>query len=69
MKSDVMGQFHNALYLGDIQECINTLEESGHLHLAYVTALVHGLAKIADRLAANLGGNVPILPPGKNHHF
>lgn len=65
MKNDVMGQFHNALYLGDIQERIKILEESGHLHLAYATASSHGLADIADRLAADLGGNVPILPPGK----
>ena len=34
------GQFHNALYIGDIQERIKILEELG---LAYVTAAVHGL--------------------------
>lgn len=65
IKNDVMGQFHNALYIGDIQERIKILEESGHLPLAYVTAAVHGLTEIAERLAAELGDNLPTLPPGK----
>ena len=41
IKNDVMGQFHNALYMGDIQERIKILEEYGHFPLAYVTAAVH----------------------------
>ncbi|KAH9314227.1 hypothetical protein KI387_022854, partial [Taxus chinensis] len=65
IKNDVMGQFHNALYLGDIEERIKILQESGHLPLAYVTASVHGLTDIADKLAAELGGNLPTLPPGR----
>ena len=65
IKNDVMGQFHNALYIGDIQERIKILEESGHLPLAYVTAAVHGITEVADRLAAELGDNLPTLPPGK----
>ncbi|KAL4183789.1 hypothetical protein AMTRI_Chr11g156850 [Amborella trichopoda] len=62
LKSDVMGQFHNALYLGDIQERVKILENSGHLPLAYVTAYIHGLTEVAERLAAELGGNVPSIP-------
>ncbi|GLJ44328.1 hypothetical protein SUGI_0928100 [Cryptomeria japonica] len=65
IKNDVMGQFHNALYLGDIQERIKILEESGHVSLAYVTAAIHGLTDVADRLAAELGGNLPTLPSGR----
>ncbi|XP_022763202.1 coatomer subunit alpha-1-like isoform X1 [Durio zibethinus] len=65
VKNDVMGQFHNALYLGDIQERVKILENAGHLPLAYVTASIHGLQDVAERLAAELGGDVPHLPEGK----
>ncbi|KAI5659247.1 hypothetical protein M9H77_28040 [Catharanthus roseus] len=50
VKNDVMGQFHNALYLGDIQERIKILESAGHLSLAYITASVHGLHDISERI-------------------
>ncbi|KAI5683116.1 hypothetical protein M9H77_04344 [Catharanthus roseus] len=66
VKNEVMGQFHNALYLGDIQERVKILENSGHLSLAYITASVHGLHDVAQRLAEELGGNVPSLPKGKS---
>ncbi|TYI37735.1 hypothetical protein ES332_A03G234300v1 [Gossypium tomentosum] len=65
VKNDIMGQFHNALYLGDIQERVKILENAGHLPLAYVTASVHGLDDVAERLAAELGDDVPSLPEGK----
>eukprot|EP00252_Welwitschia_mirabilis_P021041 TRINITY_DN5284_c0_g1_i1.p1 TRINITY_DN5284_c0_g1~~TRINITY_DN5284_c0_g1_i1.p1 ORF type:complete len:1221 (-),score=281.99 TRINITY_DN5284_c0_g1_i1:440-4102(-) len=65
MNNDVMGQFHNALYLGDIPGRIKILEESHQLPLAYVTASVHGLTDVAERLAAELGDNLPTVPPGK----
>ncbi|KAI3962511.1 hypothetical protein MKW92_032009 [Papaver armeniacum] len=55
VKNDVMGQFHNALYL----ECWS-------ISLAYITASVHGLQDVAERLAAELGDNVPSLPEEKN---
>ncbi|KAM2799654.1 hypothetical protein COP1_004469 [Malus domestica] len=42
VKNDVMGQFHNALYLGDIRERVKILENAGHLPLAYSTAVIHG---------------------------
>ncbi|KAL3505347.1 hypothetical protein ACH5RR_035188 [Cinchona calisaya] len=66
VKNDVMGQFHDALYLGDIQERVKILENAGHLPLAYITASVHGLHDIAERLAAELGENIPSLPKGKS---
>jgi coatomer protein complex subunit alpha (xenin) len=65
VKNDVMGQFHNALYLGDVRERVKILENAGHLPLAYITASVHGLQDVAERLATKLGDNVPKLPEGK----
>ncbi|XP_051149991.1 coatomer subunit alpha-1-like [Andrographis paniculata] len=65
VKNDIMGQFHDALYLGDVQERVQILENVGHLPLAYVTAAVHGFRDIAERLASELGENVPNLPEGK----
>ena len=54
MRSDVMGQFHNALYVGDIRERCKILESSGHYPLAYLTAKTHGMTEDADRLEAML---------------
>ncbi|XP_052192325.1 coatomer subunit alpha-1-like [Diospyros lotus] len=65
VKNDVMGQFHNALYLGDVRERVKILENAGHLPLAYITASTHGLQDVAERLATELGDNVPVLPEGK----
>ncbi|GLT72776.1 hypothetical protein SLA2020_446800 [Shorea laevis] len=65
VKNDVMGQFHNALYLGDVRERVKILENVGHLPLAYITASVHGLQDVAERLATELGDDVPSLPEGK----
>ncbi|CAN0858592.1 Coatomer subunit alpha-2 [Linum grandiflorum] len=65
VKDDVMGQFHNALYLGDIQERVKMLETARQIPLAYITAKVHGLVDVADRLAADLGDEIPSLPEGK----
>ncbi|KAL1533325.1 Coatomer [Salvia divinorum] len=65
VKNEVMGQFHDALYLGDVQERVKILENAGHLPLAYITASLHGLHDIANRLASNLGENLPSLPEGK----
>ncbi|MQL80255.1 hypothetical protein Taro_012713 [Colocasia esculenta] len=65
IKNDVMGQFHNALYLGDVQERVKILENAGQLPLAYITASVHGLTDVAERLALELGDSVPAVPQGK----
>uniref|UniRef100_A0A1D1YPU5 Coatomer subunit alpha n=1 Tax=Anthurium amnicola TaxID=1678845 RepID=A0A1D1YPU5_9ARAE len=64
IKNDAMGQFHNAMYLGDVEERVKILESAGQLSLAYVTAAIHGLKDDADRLATDLGDNVPIVPQG-----
>ncbi|KAL6493066.1 hypothetical protein OROGR_032825 [Orobanche gracilis] len=65
VNNDVMGQFHDALYLGDVRERVKILENAGHLPLAYITASVHGLHDTAKRLASDLGDNIPSLPEGK----
>ncbi|KAL4423494.1 hypothetical protein ABPG77_003627 [Micractinium sp. CCAP 211/92] len=59
MRGDVMGRFHNALYLGDARERLRTLEEAGQISLAYVTAASHGLAEDAERLGEQLGDARP----------
>ncbi|KAK3009080.1 hypothetical protein RJ639_013637 [Escallonia herrerae] len=64
-QNDIMGQFHNALYLGNIQERVKVLENAGHVPLAYITASVHGLHDVAGRLAAELGDSIPSLPEGR----
>jgi len=66
MRGDIMGRFHNALYLGDVRERVRILEEAGQLPLAYVAAATHGLEEEAARLAAVLteaGKPLPELNP------
>ncbi|KAG1674856.1 hypothetical protein FOA52_015244 [Chlamydomonas sp. UWO 241] len=59
IRGDVVGRFHNALYLGDVKEQVRVLEESGQLPLAYVAASQHGLTEAATRIAAALEGALP----------
>jgi len=54
MRADVMGRFHNALYLGEVPERIKLLVEAGQLPLAYVTAATHGFTEQAEALGAQL---------------
>ncbi|CAN0878256.1 Coatomer subunit alpha-1 [Linum grandiflorum] len=70
VKNDIMSQFHNALYLGNVQERVNILETAGQIPLAYITAKLHGLDEVASRLAADLGDDmIPSLPQGKVPSF
>lgn len=54
MRNDVMGRFHNALYMGDVRERVKILEDAGQAALAYVTAATHGLEEDAARSAPSL---------------
>ena len=48
MRSDVMGRFHNALYLGDVRERFHVLQESGarpHLRLETLSPLDGNITK------------------------
>ena len=51
MRSDVMGQFHNSLYLGDVRERVKILRSVGQLPLAYLTAKTHGMEEEASEMA------------------
>jgi len=62
MRGDVMGRFHNSLYLGDIQERIRLLEEVGQVSLAYICARIHGFEEIAQTLEQKLNGKLPEIP-------
>lgn len=59
MRSDVMGRFHNALYLGDVRERVRILEEAGQFALAYATASAHALDDAVAHLEERLDGKVP----------
>jgi coatomer protein complex subunit alpha (xenin) len=63
-REDVNSRFHNALYLGDVEERIRIFQEVGHIGLAYVTAVTHGLTSIAENLKHSLDPNfkMPKLP-------
>lgn len=50
MRNDVMGQFHNALYLGDVAERVKILTSVGQNALAYLTAKSHGLVDETETL-------------------
>ena len=53
-RADPVAVFHNALYLGDIPTRIKTLEMTGQLPLAYLTAKTHGLVEDAERIKSRL---------------
>eukprot|EP00569_Conticribra_weissflogii_P016351 CAMPEP_0171400982 /NCGR_PEP_ID=MMETSP0880-20121228/7612_1 /TAXON_ID=67004 /ORGANISM="Thalassiosira weissflogii, Strain CCMP1336" /LENGTH=1288 /DNA_ID=CAMNT_0011915391 /DNA_START=12 /DNA_END=3878 /DNA_ORIENTATION=+ len=50
MRNDIMGRYHNALFLGDAAERVAVLEASGNLPLAYISAKLHGLEDVAERI-------------------
>eukprot|EP00536_Pseudo-nitzschia_multiseries_P004054 jgi/Psemu1/64445/estExt_Genemark1.C_650066 len=50
MRGDIMGRYHNALFLGDAAERLAVLEASGNFPLAYMCAKLHGLVDDAERI-------------------
>lgn len=61
MRGDIMGRYHNALFLGDAAERVKVLEESGNLPLAFISAKLHGLNDEAERIQIAIetnGGSV-----------
>mgnify|MGYP000733877840 FL=1 len=65
MRKDAMSRFHNALYLGNVEDRIDVLERAGQSGLAYMLAASHGLQEQAERLSAfftDAGKTVPDLP-------
>ena len=63
IRKDISGQFHNALYLGDVEERIKILKAVGQTPLAYLTAATHGLTEEAEAIAATLNIPAENLPP------
>src|SRR3954465_5895471 len=66
LRGDMMGRFHNALYLGNVPERIRVLKEAGQINLAYITAMTHGLQDEADAIVAEIGG-MEKLPSALQH--
>ncbi|TYZ51366.1 hypothetical protein PybrP1_006004 [[Pythium] brassicae (nom. inval.)] len=54
VRNDIMSRFHNALFLGDVEVRVLTLESAGQLGLALLTAATHGLDEHVARLKALL---------------
>uniref|UniRef100_M4B2G5 Coatomer subunit alpha n=1 Tax=Hyaloperonospora arabidopsidis (strain Emoy2) TaxID=559515 RepID=M4B2G5_HYAAE len=54
VRNDIMARFHNALYLGDIEVRVMTLESAGQFGLALLTAATHGLTEHVERLRVQL---------------
>ncbi|KAL0432388.1 UNVERIFIED_CONTAM: Coatomer subunit alpha-1 [Sesamum latifolium] len=61
----ITGNLEKLSKMMKIAERVKILENAGHLPLAYITAAVHGLHDMGERLAADLGDNVPPVPVGK----
>ncbi|GAN06302.1 coatomer protein complex, subunit alpha [Mucor ambiguus] len=55
LRADPMSQFQNAMYLGDINERIQVLQDVGQIPLAYMTARSHGLHELAQSILASAG--------------
>jgi len=61
MRGDIMGRYHNALFLGDALERVKVLECSGNMPLAYISAKMHGLDEEVERIKIAIetnGGSV-----------
>ena len=65
MRNDVMSRFHNALYLGDVEERVRILEEVGQISLAYVLSSTHHLEATSKRLEQRLVDSEQHIPTSK----
>mmetsp|Transcript_20485 Transcript_20485/g.28610 ORF Transcript_20485/g.28610 Transcript_20485/m.28610 type:complete len:1253 (+) Transcript_20485:76-3834(+) len=61
-KNAIVSQFHNTLYLGDVESRVECLRKAGMQKLAYITAVAHGLNEAAEALGKELKEDVPQLP-------
>jgi coatomer protein complex subunit alpha (xenin) len=59
VRNDIMSRFHNALFLGDVEVRVLTLESAGQFGLALLTAATHGLDEHVERLKAILAESNP----------
>ncbi|KAJ6225704.1 hypothetical protein RDWZM_004249 [Blomia tropicalis] len=54
IRKDTSAQFHNALFLGDVEERVRILKNCGQASLAYLCAATHGLEEEAESLKSLL---------------
>jgi len=52
LRNDYMSRYHNALYLGDVEEQIKMFKELGQVQMAYLAAKSHGLEEEAEKILA-----------------
>jgi len=57
LRGDPMARYHTSLLLGDVEERVKVLEESGNWSLAYLCAKTHGLQEEVERLKVALETN------------
>jgi len=59
LRNDLMGRFHNALYLGNVEERVTVLKDAGQIGLAMITAQAHGLDDHYEALKLEFEESVP----------
>ncbi|KAJ2160859.1 hypothetical protein GGF46_001916 [Coemansia sp. RSA 552] len=52
MRNDAQSRLQNSLFLGDVEDRVRVLHESGQHALAYLTAKTHGLSEEAEAIRA-----------------
>ncbi|KAJ2371755.1 hypothetical protein GGI05_007763, partial [Coemansia sp. RSA 2603] len=55
MREDAQSRLQNSLYLGDVEDRVRVLRESGQLSLAYLAAKTHGLDDEAEAIRTAAG--------------
>ncbi|KAI8814129.1 coatomer WD associated region-domain-containing protein [Cladochytrium replicatum] len=59
LRNDSMSRYHNAVYLGDVEDQIKVLKEAGQSPLAYLAAKTHGLEEEAAEILTHAGLDSP----------
>eukprot|EP01137_Pigoraptor_chileana_P028983 Opistho-2@13564 len=62
LRGDASGQFHNALFLGDVSARVRLLQQGGLDSLAFLAAATHGLHDDALRIASAANKDPSTLP-------
>lgn len=61
IRGEKSSQYHGALLLGDVEECIRIFKAAGQISLAYLCAVTHGFTEEAEPLANIITeGNKPL---------
>ncbi|KAJ1759734.1 hypothetical protein LPJ58_002114, partial [Coemansia sp. RSA 1591] len=55
MRNDLQSRLQNSLFIGDVEDRVRVLQESGQHALAYLTAKSHGLVEEAESIRAGAG--------------